>query len=204
MKERPITFSGEMVVAILAGKKTQTRRVVKLQPDPGWRIFEHDGEFIVRDEGGNVAFDHEARCPYSGVDRLWVRERWSTPSFWDSHPPRDLPPHEIPIVYHADGAGATPHFKTGKTRPSIFMPRWASRITLEVKRVLVERVQDITEEDARAEGVEPMIPGQLTAAGIPPHAYAFRCLWMRLNDKRGHGWAANPWVWVVEFERVKA
>ena len=124
MKERPILFNGEMVRAILAGQKTQTRRIPpKTQK-------------------------HALFCPYGHPgDRLWVRERWAADMSFDDLPPRMLPPRGMPIYYHA-----TAQCMDYKWRPSIHMPRILSRITLEITDIRVERVQDISEEDVQAEG----------------------------------------------------
>lgn len=195
MRERPILFSAAMVRAILDGRKTQTRRVV--QPPRGWgerypncdpysmppSVWWWDGKH------DHVGVRHE--CPF-GVpgDRLWVRETWRALRRFESHKPRDVPSDSW-IVYDADTATGdarpAPVGRMGKLRPSIFLPRWASRITLEVVSVRVERVQSIAALDAAAEGT--------THSG-------FRLLWDSLNAKRGYGWDANPWVWRIEFRRV--
>jgi hypothetical protein len=205
--DRPILFSGEMVRALLGGSKTMTRRVVKPQPEHGISWITCDGspaqsDWKLRDADGDDT-DSELRCPY-GVpgDRLWVRETWG--------------PCAGGVVFRADGGTACPD--GGKWKPSIFMPRWASRITLEVVSVRVERLQDISEKDAKAEGLKGLTKdGQLVKYGIPdrdglpgtddvgwpwsewnadPRA-AYRTLWESIN---GDGsWDANPWVWVVGF-----
>jgi len=179
MTERPILFNGEMVRSILDGSKTQTRRVMKPQastfaPSP---IRCHE-----LDEGGYGFFDEERdyKSPYGKPgDRLWVRETHYVFSAGykdgrDRH-----------IVYRA----TEPDAPCGWT-PSIHMPRWASRITLEVVSVRVERVQDISEADAASEGTPILQGGNRTE---------FRMLWDSINAKRGYGWDANPWVWVIEF-----
>ena len=128
MKERPILFNGDMVRAVLAGQKTQTRRAV-VPP--------------TRTRG-----NHGSLCPYGQPgDRLWVRERWAADMSFDDLPPRMLAPRGMPIYYHA-----TAQCMDYKWRPSIHMPRWASRITLEITDVHVERVQDVTNDEAIAEG----------------------------------------------------
>lgn len=205
--ERPILFSGEMVRAILEGRKTQTRRVMRTQPhtpahvDPSTR-----GAMWAGARG-----DHGLACPYGMPgDRLWVRETWATGNAWNQTAPRALPGDRVEIFYDADGkfrnGGAV---EIGKLRPGMFMPRWASRITLEVTGVRVQRVQEISEADAGAEGM--LFNGTYYQGG--PHAVsgckvfslavqAYRDLWDHLNAKRGHGWDVNPWVWVIEFKRV--
>lgn len=152
-------------------------------------------------------------CPY-GVpgDRLWVREAWATHACFDHIPPRDLTARSI--HYQADG-----QIKTGKNRPGMFMPRWASRITLEVTAVRVELLQAISEADAIAEGIDRgenfpgwyrgPLPGD--SAGLQeygrnfkiPTAFArlaYRALWESINGTGS--WDANPWVWVVSFRRL--
>ena len=195
-RERPIIFSGEMVRAILDGRKTQTRRVIRPQP-PDWVH-----ELRVGVSGLWVGFDkdgcergYEVRCPY-GVpgDTLWIRET--------HHQHKDGS-----VTYRADmdseglfwslrNDGCQHEYIVDKWTPSIHMPRWASRISLTVKDVRVERVQDISEEDARDEGVEfaPAGPGNCTN-----YVIGFADLWDSINAKRGYGWDVNPWVWRVEF-----
>lgn len=194
-KERPILFSAPMVRALLAGTKTQTRRVITPQPQrytgatPGTWMYGHrnlEGLFAEHVFGGCMA--KLAPCPY-GVpgDRLWVRETWRVfggPEYEYQHDPRS-------VQFRADEAA----FEQKEWKPSIFMPRWASRITLEVTDVRVQRVQEISEDDALAEG--------MTCDG--DHASArdnYETLWNYINEKRGHGWATNPWVWCVSFKRV--
>jgi hypothetical protein len=195
MKERPILFSGQMIRAILDGSKTMTRRVVKPQPVSGISIDPIKREWV---EG----IPH---CPYGYPgDRLWVRETWRVEGkHTDGYSPSCIGAnrsHFGRIDYEASIAWNKDMY--GKLRPSIHMPRWASRITLEVTGVRVERLQDITEADAEAEGVAFMrdIPDAdetLTAKVL------FEILWDSINAKRGYGWDVNPWVWVVEFRRVK-
>ncbi len=194
MNEKPILFSAAMVLAILEGRKTQTRRVIMPQ-------IEWDEAIYQRRKSGTIDqftfSEFIQRCFYGEVgDRLWVRETWKC---------EELEPYgEDGVRFRADGVfrgiensreasqkWADANREGGKWRPSIFMPRWASRITLEVVNVRVERVQEISEEDAMAEGV--------TSPGAKLH---FRKLWDEINDKRGFGWDANPWVWVVEFTPI--
>ena len=202
MRERPILFSGEMVRAILDGRKSVTRRVVKFNAagrvkEPGSHRNWH------RDDPDAVK-----ACPYGQPgDRLWVREAWA--------------PLESVIVghqrihkcaYRATNGGNMVEFSPGcdylvRWKPSIHMPRWASRLTLEVVGVRVERVQEIGDEDAVKEGckgfVMPMEPDQGSTDGQSP-AEEFRDLWDHINASRGFGWDKNPWVWVVEFKRREA
>lgn len=195
-KERPILFSGEMVRAILDGRKTQTRRVVKPQPPYGVReikvgMFE---PVVIRggmEEPGKPVFgfaDEERgwKCKYGQPgDRLWVRET-----------------HYVESAGNEDGSGLFVMYKASdcdapvsKWTPSIHMPRWASRITLEITGVRVERLNDISEEDCYNEGCQPEYDS-LTAI------QDFRKLWESINGKGS--WSQNPWVWVVEFKRVIA
>lgn len=194
MRERPIWFSGPMVRALLTGTKTQTRRVVKPR-DIAW-MDEHQG---LREQC------NASRCPYGQPgDRLWVREAWTTHKFMDAIPPRDL--QTISIAYVADGK-----IQTGKYRQAFHMPRRYSRITLEVTGVRVERLQDISEADAIAEGIEPDVePGDAAPlwrnyatcnTTISP-IYSYQTLWEQINGPGS--WDANPWVWVVEFKRLEA
>ena len=204
VKERPILFSAPMVRAILEGRKTVTRRAVKFP-------------FIDRAVGcelsGNEIGPEEIRnnCPY-GVpgQRLWVRETWYCDHFEVMRGPY-LKPDDLDfgeaiedgtLVYAADGL--TPYEQEQPTwKPSIHMPRWASRILLEITDVRVERLQDITYEQAVAEGVHrgPLREWCASDEGGNCHKYpvpAFRDLWKSV----GGNWDANPWVWVVEFKRV--
>lgn len=191
MKERPILFSGPMVRAILDGTKTQTRRVVKPQfaadaipvempatdPAGGWVVPGHSGVWWC-DAAANP--DDVRRCPYGQPgDRLWVREAWARTRVFGAE-----------MVVYREGDNRTDY--GGPWKPSIHMPRWASRITLEITSVRVERLQDISEADAIAEGVytDPASP-----------AYdAYAQLWDEINGPGS--WAANPWVWVLEFRRL--
>lgn len=205
MTERPIIFSAPMVRAILAGTKVQTRRVVKLKP---WQQIEE------RDDGApwpwmyddDRAADHWVPCPYGQqADRLWVRETWAVPHRYDH-----LGPSNTPVLGLRTHYAATEERGELRWRPSIHMPRWASRITLEVSAVRVERLQDISEADALAEGVtckwEPGCSGRLMEAfggfSFRPAASAYAELWEQINGPGS--WDANPWVWVIEFKRVPA
>jgi hypothetical protein len=202
--DRPIPFSAPMVRALLAGTKTQTRRVVKI---------DHTDSVFERLQGMLAHFFRltsrvpvqAVRCPY-GVpgDRLWVREAWRSGKIADRFPPRELTPH--PVWYEADGQA--PEATNGKLRPGMFMPRWASRITLEITGVRVERLQDISEADAIAEGVERgaadgfwKLYGRETNGDMDRSPrVAYRSLWESING--AGSWDANPFVWVVEFKRV--
>lgn len=213
MAERPILFSAPMVRALLAGTKTQTRRVVKPQPKLDTTDWWPDGGVGPKwmasgpseATGGTRQTWGWAPCPY-GVpgDRLWVREAHalherfsdvvrvayaaSLPGSW-TEATRDFP------ASNADGLKIKP-YQQG-FRPSIHMPRWASRLTLQITDVRVERLNAITEADALAEGVqEPSLVPILGAFWSSRDGYAR--LWERINGPGS--WAANPWVWAVSFE----
>lgn len=183
MSERPILFSGPMVRAILEGRKTQTRRVVKgialdwLRPDGFTPEF--------------TASPENSLCPYGNPgDTLWVRETWG--------------PFEGGFIYRADeGPNVKPD--DGRWHPSIHMPRDASRLSLLIKSVRVERLQEISEADAFAEGVGHYVDsgaaGEATPDGARTAREWFAQLWDTINAK-SHPWASNPWVWVVEFEKI--
>lgn len=218
MKERPILFSGPMVRAILEGRKTQTRRIVKPQPFP-WKMEIHRGELFVLDGGWRPFCKIPYGCP---GDRLWVRETWGLmnprdTTDWLSDSIVGIPKSEILEDYVLEHAAnwQLPH-ESAYWRPSIHMPRWASRITLEIESVRVERLQEITASDAIAEGIrvqkgKGMIDGEdcymmTTNSGYmrgPLGAIqAYKDLWQSINGPGS--WAANPWVWVVQFKRVEA
>lgn len=218
MKERPILFGGPLVRAILEGRKTQTRRVVR--DTDHWSCLTGD---CPHDRQSDCNKFMAANCPY-GVpgDTLWVRETWRA---------EELPDGLDGVRYAADGAFVpiantveaadawTEAYANGKHgerwRPSIFMPRWASRLTLLVKSVRVERLQDITNEDARAEGIPCGDEAWHSVDGVAQFRdrfgwywngmrhnapkFAFRAGWDTINGKRAP-WASNPWVWAVEFE----
>lgn len=203
MKERPILFSGEMVKAILDGRKTQTRRVMKPQP-----IIGEGGSMVDLGNGWAVLdgiMAGEWNCPYGKPgDRLWVRETWRAGGIYaDIMKIADLnPAADEHIHYRADEQDSG----VDVWRPSIHMPRWASRITLEVTDIRVERVQDISETDVGAEGIESTLTDPNTGNVVercPGDRWAFAGLWDSINAKRGYSWESNPWVWVVEFKRVQ-
>lgn len=208
MKERPILFSGPMVRAILDERKKQTRRVVKLALDEvvhsPWNHPESARWGWLTGKAGVAYVDNERNCPYGQPgDRLWVRETWYCDDYRvqaDSggfqKPPFNSPEELAEVMYfRADGE---PKFegddKPNFWCPSIHMPRWASRITLEVTDMRAQRLLDITVADAVAEGI---------AQNVQHPKEEFRKLWDSINGKRpGCEWTANPWVWVVSFKRV--
>lgn len=203
MKERPILFSAPMVRAILEGRKTQTRRIVKPQPD---RII---GKYPAIDDFGDLEAIH---CPYGQPgDRLWVRETWAINHNWDSfYPDTDMTFEDMGLFYRSDENTERDTFgfgSHGKWRPSIHMPRAASRILLEVQDVRIERLQDISENDAIAEGVkEGCFTGHYVDYADQDYQFdnakdSFRSLWQSIHGPES--WDANPWVWVVTFKLVQ-
>ena len=188
MKERPISATRPEVRAILDGRKTMTRRIVKPQPIGGDKICKRGmgyGWIIGQLRDSENAW-RDLSCPYGQPgDRLWVRETWRIPN----GAPRGW------VDYRADDA------REGfRWRPSIYMPRWASRITLEITDIRVERLQDISEEDAQAEGVKLHTEYIPMKVGFN-HRQAFGGLWESINGPGS--WDANPWVWAIEFKRVE-
>ena len=215
MKERPIIFNSEMVKAILDGRKTQTRRVMKSQPRPSesrlgdyWfpckkmETMVHVSEFNPATSRYPDSQDVFSECcPFGAIgDRLWVRETFalglcteSTLAYNATHKPEDL----------EDG-----WFEKIKWTPSIHMPRWASRINLEITNVRVERLNAISEEDALAEGCKALEgckwhTFEEAKCGTPMHNHtakdAFSALWQSIYGEEN--WSSNPWVWVVEFKQ---
>lgn len=225
-KELPILFSGAMVRALLDGTKTQTRRVVK-----GAAL-----EWMKQFNPAFVSLPENHMCPYGNTgDRLWVRETWGVVSNdWDEHgnlidwaPNRPATPiNEMPfgkgyysghVIYAADGdhewAGDDDGGGEPRTawHPSIHMPRLASRILLEIVGVRVERLNDISEADALAEGIDAdelaerqdsydIVCKGAEASGRATAQSMFRELWESISG--AGSWDANPWVWVVQFKRV--
>ncbi|KMV67155.1 hypothetical protein AI29_15040 [bacteria symbiont BFo2 of Frankliniella occidentalis] len=214
VKERGIIFNGEMVRAILDGRKTQTRRVLKAQPSSGVR----SSSFV--NSGFEDGHGNEIKCPFGQVgDRLWVRETFrvhsratdvatlaykaSEQQSWTQQVAR------VPIEL------CTKQVSPEAWTPSIHMPRWASRITLEITDIRVERLNDISEKDAAAEGVgsatwfaaKGVPEDEWTSLGEfgaqkPSHINCFASLWESIYGQ--DSWQSNPFVWVVEFKRVEA
>lgn len=209
MSDAPILFNAPMIRALLAGEKTETRRVLKPQPH---LVSDGAATWIGTDGKGHVA-------RYRPGDRLWVRETWQ--EFLASELPPDRPrslrgrfgiPSECAkgnvsyVTYRADGE-MPPHPEMGEARwrPSIHMPRWASRLTLLVREVRIERLQDITEDGARAEGArEPSL--RLLCPDLAQAAWSERQVFSRLwNHQYGpDAWEANPWVTVTGFDVIRA
>lgn len=213
IKEYPILFTAPMVRAILDDRKTMTRRVINPQPAGGVRA----SPFVP--SGVEDMHGRELRCPYA-KERLWVKETFLHATYVSLAESGDHQMSRANLVeYVADGArprylypgvGGSPYMQK---RPSIHMPRWASRINLEIVGVKVERLQDISEEDARAEGVEPWVPAGAALAAIdkevserqgwdyPRYRNSFHELWDTINGPES--WALNPWVWVISFRRIQ-
>lgn len=203
MADKPIIFSGPMIRALLDGTKTQTRRALKPQPDTGARFsgFERDGHALFT----KGSLYGKQRLRYAPGDRLWVREAWRTIGTWDDVSPRNLG-SIAPIRYEADAyinqpdywQGRSEPVKYGRYRHARFMPRRASRLTLTVTDVRVQRLQEISEADARAEGVSPITePNDLKWEHYAPHGAAFVILWNSINGPGA--WDANPWVAAYTF-----
>lgn len=211
MKERPILFSAPMVRAILEGRKTQTRRILKPGKDRAMGV-----ELAAHEIAGEINQGIYENSKYGEPgDRLWVRESWAAGACADKLSPSELHPgtwlkDNGGLWYPADGAVPhTPISPRGKGRPSIHIPRWASRINLDITALRVEKLQDITEEDARAEGVL-YVPGhgEITQEELradPGYSnylncrLGFRALWETLNGEAS--WRSNPWVYVIGFPR---
>ena len=231
MKETGIIMSGDHPTKILAGTKTMTRRLTKLheynkEPDK-WNIRPgvncQFADSIERNKYNLPSQQIYIKCPYGLVgDRLWVRETWRIVG-------NDSGNLALEIQYKSDMSrkwstvsqatfdkytyDSVGWVANSKWRPSIFMPRWASRITLEITGLRAERLQEITEVDAIAEGVSynttneyaqmrVLSRGQANEDTWPTPQESFRKLWDSINAKRGYGWDKNPWVWVIEFRRL--
>ncbi len=237
VKERPILFSGPMVRAILDGRKTQTRRIMKPQPPSIKAVYDATGTDFklaratwmdcprewhicgpvgVVCELAGLKNAYHWTCPYGAVgDRLYVREAgWIDPAK-EFFAYRASPQ----IAYDLHGGGLIQSDedvetitakldKTWKRSPSIHMPRWASRIKLAVESVRSERVQDISEKDALAEGIpkdsrkKAMTPNGFVRCDWPQ--WSFHQLWDSINAKRGYGWVRDPWVWALGFNQIVA
>lgn len=240
MSEYPILFKPKMVQAILDGRKSQTRRVMKPQPPSEGEVKIHIpkpvyGDWPIGHMYKAPAGTHKAKLnPFAAVsvkddrwdtwlgikpaefewispygkpgDALWVRETYAVTERYDDYRPSDVP-EGTQVWYQAGGKryeSFTDDVWRGKRRPSIYMCRWMSRLTLEITDVRVERVCHISPQDAASEGV-PVLSG---ATGSPDSLTAgllvdqFRQLWDEINLERGYPWKDNPWVWVIKFEKV--
>lgn len=221
IKERPIIFSPDMVKAILNGSKSQTRRVIKPQPEIrgfidsygelAWSWYWKEGTdysaLLKADYGADYVHTSKdslikailAICPYGQIgDRLWVRE---TLVKSDHAQPVALYAVDNSIVKAISDDGST-HMVFGwiwkpKILPALFMPRWASRITLEITEVRVEKVQEIPLLDVKKEGIS-----EINWYHFDNAINAFGELWDSLNAKRGYGWDTNPWCWCISFKVI--
>lgn len=209
-KERGILFSSEMVRAILAGRKTQTRRIIKPQPLEIW-----DECKPITTNAGIISWCFQnskdpnlhgyIKCPYGKVgDRLWVKETFAY--YPDAH-------HVIFKAREGEELKRNDIDLSGCWKSSYFMPKKFARIWLEITGIRVERVQNISEEDAQAEGCSPFcrpnrdsVEALMAAAMKPekwtPYKAIFARVWEKLNAKRGHSWDKNSWVWVISFRKV--
>lgn len=243
MIERGMIFNGEMVRALLDGRKTQTRRPIKWKQTRFTEIGEReDGSNWPWSEDAEHACDFWHPCPFGAVgDRIWVREAYRFPASLDDVSPTGVGEMAVatgyrkpwaPTFYEFTGtfSDGWKGFETppkvsgaGKLRPSIHMPRWASRITLEITDVRVERLNTISEEDAQREGVHTEVWDQTVVArnyadsdeffqfwseDMPHYVEmnqlyrsSFRSLWDSIYGEES--WKANPWVWVIEFKRIE-
>jgi hypothetical protein len=206
MNGKPILFSGEMVRAILEGRKTQTRRVINPQ-------IEWDEDIFQRRKNGTIdQFTYSefiARCPYGQPgDRLWVREKWQ--QVYERGDGQRFTEPFVGAQKNWIEYAATPRdeHEPPRWRPSIHMPLKYSRIALEIVNVSVTRVQDISRHDAKAEGVSnlwinpPANKQHYQRVLLNPYIANYSVLWDKINEPRGFGWDMNPWVWVIEFKRV--
>ena len=207
MTERGMIFNAEMVRAILDGRKTQTRRPIKWKQTRFTEIGEReDGSKWPWSEDAEHACDFWHPCPFGAVgDRIWVRETWQAiHDYCDENGhvderryARSIPRHRGNYwhpVYEEAWGNESREDREFPWRPSIHMPRWASRILLEITDVRVERLRSMSQDDARAEGV-------IAASGPMEAGLAFRELWDSIYGEES--WKANPWVWVISFERVE-
>ncbi|MGR7890436.1 hypothetical protein ACU6XY_09650 [Klebsiella aerogenes] len=201
MKERGMIFNGEMVRAILDGRKTQTRRPFNWRRQPAMEMAEReDGSLWPWAEdcenGGDIWFN----CPFGAVgDRIWVRETWAR---------YNIDQHSHDMAYRATPPEDWP--EEGKWRPSIHMPRWASRILLEITNIGVQRIRSISQNDAAREGLM-RLPAtgrycinqgdQYFGRASHDAREVFSWLWQSIYGEES--WDANPWVWVIEFKQIR-
>ncbi len=233
VSEKPILFSGPMVRAILEGRKTQTRRIVKLPPAPNhlghWEPVTFGGDGCTYYDSKMEPFEYPLTAGVfhtrSGEtilsrirsgDTLWVRETHVIQRDFEGEPP----PFDDgrPIQRHEDGRWLQPHYRATdpepelhyddiegpgcRWRPSIHMPRWACRLFLRVESVRVEQLQEITENDAVAEGTRAVSITDIRRQAVWTERQDFAQLWDEINGKRAP-WESNPWVWVITFERIE-
>lgn len=214
---KPIIFSAESVRAILEGRKTQTRRVVKettnINGTCNGIYFDEETErwYWQLLDKPNVVDLCLGKCPFGKVgDRLWVRETWAlrTPSYPNHHSKVFFKDEQYKTIYHQDTVEPTQKYgydlsEKSRWRSPILMPRWASRLTLEITDIRVERVQEITHEGVKEEGIYVFARESVNLPGRPQGQFKrFANHWNSLNAKRGYPWEKNPWVWVISFRRV--
>jgi hypothetical protein len=199
IKERPIPFSTDMVKAILDGRKTMTRRVCKVQPNDAWHIRNYEqstfpyGRYQVLADGYD-SNAKEYKCPYGQVgDRLWCKETYDLLGGYI----HDGSYQQIEPIYKASWPGIEHNGAVRKWKSGRFMFKKYARLWLEITNIRVERLQEISEKDARAEG------SGCSIAGILPATYTecFQSLWDSINGKT-YPWESNPFVWVIEFKKV--
>ena len=224
MKERPIIFSAEIVKAILDGKKTMTRRVIKSNHDLS--RYTHVDFDVDGDNKWELARINDLKRTYTKIgnpygnvgDRLWVRETWIQGYDDPLIESEGDDENAVSIIYKADGKEeyrscsaetvenwgdfSADSEMVGFKSP-IHMPRWASRLLLEITDIKVERLQDISCEDAVKEGFSDKKPSGMQPAMMPNPKADFRNYWDSLNAKKGYPWSSNPWVWVIEFKKVQ-
>jgi hypothetical protein len=218
MKERPIIMTAESIRAILDRRKIQTRRVMNPQPFPcdhaqfteaSWKdaptawVSDDDGDWFCDycGNGINSAGESIYKCPFGQPgNRLWIREGWAAHKRHDKKKPSDIPPFSWRYHKEAIESGLPENRcdKMGKWRNAMYMPRWASRITLEVIEVRVEQVQSISEVDCRLEGCGPLFKTLSRDR--------FAAVWQSINGKRANGkyaWKKNPYIWAITFKMLK-
>lgn len=217
--ERPILMNPGSMQGLLDNRKRQTRRIMNPQPGfDGWSVYDpprygritsphsHKGKFgvfIYRDENTRMPEGDIIPCPYGQPgDRLWVRETWAVQHEFDHLPPRLIPPDKARVYYRVSQINCGLMW-----RPSIFMPRWASRALLELEVVRVQRLQEIGFDDCLAEGIYRGPSGRYadypsgeTIPGWQDPRESYRTMWDSINAVRGQGWGANPWVWALSFK----
>lgn len=199
-KELPILFSTEMVQAILAGRKIQTRRVINPQPIKLGDVYT-DASQCYRKEGAILYWQDGAqtKCKWQPGDMLWVREAFRLNECWD-----DTAPHfGDNIIDYKASPDICPECYVGNWKPSIHLPKTQSRIWLEVESVNVEQLHDITESDAMCEGVKEPLTNMHPAlkqfkTREPNYRTAFAKLWFEINGV--DSWKSNPWVWIIKFK----
>jgi len=208
MKERPIIMSTEMVKAILEYRKTQTRRIIKpistlsgkYSISTVWELPSDPSGFACKYFVGQKPIYSPISCPYGNVgDRLWVRETFC--QCLHAYAKKST------IYYKASTTPDEEHYYELKWTPSIFMPRWLSRITLLIVDVRIEQLHDMKEDNFYAEGIPEESPRASGPTGpdirFDYGLLCFKKLWNSLNVKRGYEWETNPWVWVIEFKKIE-